>query len=446
MDWTEVQVLNIVYSTINPSTFTYTLPVVYTDGNHAEKGYLKPYASAQEVQNILQGLPSVRSVLVNKADQSSLNQYDAYSSNQYSIAYRITFIDAGHYPTQNLLTAVDNSAATVTRVRAGAKSNSNKVQMIQTTPSVPVNVLVSAVSKSELGVRWNAPTFTGGATITKFLIEWDTRPDFGHASGLSSISFSDVVDVATSKVVNAANEILYFTYKVQNLEAVPTYVRVSAFNVNGYGPPGQGWPVNASSCDTMPTHCSITPVDQLPYLPITPSVALSSQQVANRLEVSWLEPAIDRFGFITSNIPPTKYNVQWATDSNFTDAQSYGVTMVEQNNQAVSCKVNACSVTLGNEVQKITVASTNGYPLDGGAFIVLYIGKQAKNAYVLARKGSTSITFMDSSMSIVVGDYVSIDSAIYQLDAVSGQDATLSRAFIGDYTDVVNAYYINKPT
>jgi len=52
---------------------------------------------------------------------------------------------------------------------------------------------------------------------------------------------------------------------------------------------------------------------------------------------------------------------------------------------------------------------------------------------------------MDSSLSVIVGDYISIDSEIYQLDALSGQDATLSRPFSGNYTDIVNAYYVTKP-
>jgi hypothetical protein len=42
------------------------------------------------------------------------------------------------------------------------------------------------------------------------------------------------------------------------------------------------WPTNSTACASMPSHCSATPEHRLPYLPQSPFVQLSAQQVANR--------------------------------------------------------------------------------------------------------------------------------------------------------------------
>jgi hypothetical protein len=67
----------------------------------------------------------------------------------------------------------------------------------------------------------------------------------------------------------------------------PVYVRVSAFNgVFGSGEGGYSRPAaganasySAAACDAYPTHCSLTPSDQLLWSPVAPTVSLSALQV-----------------------------------------------------------------------------------------------------------------------------------------------------------------------
>jgi len=237
---------------------------------------------------------------------------------------------------------------------------SHFMKSAKTYPTAPENVTLTVVSKTELGVLWNAPLYDGGNAVTKFLVEWDVSPYFMRSN---SSAYEEVISASKAASVGSVAGVFSYGYQIRGLPQLQIYVRVSAFNGIGYSFATPAWPINSTSCSLMPIHCAATPAEQLLYLPINPYVQLSYMQVANRLEVSWAQPAYDVNGFDTSGHAPanlaTFYRIQWSTHNTFANSTIFDVRMLEGDNSAVSCFDN-CSYSIGVEVQNITIASGNG--------------------------------------------------------------------------------------
>lgn len=274
--WAAVHVIRISSTVaVSPSA---SFNIGFNDGYRIKTTKQIPYnAPTTVVQAALQALPNIRSVLVSLVDEVS--SYDATTSAAYSVWYRITFISAAFNADPKLLTVIATGVTSATAVvNHGTALNSNVLTLVKTAPSAPDGVIVSIVSRSELGVKWNAPAFSGGLTVTKFLVEWDIDPYFIRS--VNSSAYSEVVSVSSAA---AANRFANYSYQITGLPQQSIYVRVSAFNgiesslLGGYSIAAVAWPLNATNCSSMPIHCSTVPMNQLLYLPGNNRLCFHSQ-------------------------------------------------------------------------------------------------------------------------------------------------------------------------
>jgi hypothetical protein len=364
-------------------------------------------------------------------------------------------LSAGFGNKMGTLSVVANNATgfVVVQHHSGLSPTSHFATIQQQPPSAPEEIVVSVVSNSELGVRWNAPVFTGGLSISKFLIEWDYSPYF---ISFGTAVYSDVVTFANAQsFIN--NGRADFSYQISGLQTLPTFVRVSAFNgiggvAGGYGPAAPGFPINSTECNLMPNHCSVIPSSQVLFQPINPHTELSSKDVSNRLEVRWQQPLFDQFGFRTETIAPhtpaqaTSYRIEWSTKKDFTDSTYFDLPMIVDDNQAVDCHV-ACQYSIGVEVQNVTVTSGNGFQLDGGSFHLLYVGKQTRNCFMIVTQDSATVTMLDLTITVAVGDFFRIAGSVYQVESVQSNYnlITLTTPFRGGFSDVSMAFHIPQP-
>jgi hypothetical protein len=258
-----------------------------------------------------------------------------------------------------------------------------------------------------------------------------------------------VISVATAEGFTDLHE---FAYQISGLEAREVYVRVSAINSKGQSFATHAWPINDTMCDTMPVHCGVTPVDQLLFVPISPYVQLSYQEVANRLEVSWQQPTHDQFGFITTtngaHTPSmaTHYRVEWSTKADFQNSTWYDIRMLKEDNVAVDCFEN-CSRTIGEEVQRVSVASGNGEVFDGGEFALVYVGKHTNHILLQARHGSADVSVLDFNGTLATGDFLRIAGSVFQIISEDGSgNVTLNEPFMGGVTNAYEAFHAPAPT
>jgi len=442
VDWSEV----VQVTTQSGTSFTLT----YDDGRQTETtATIPPYATPEQVQDALLALTSINAVTVERYDFSAT--YTGIGS--YDVWYKIRFIAVQFSANSAILTTTAPNYVTIHDVRDGVAPTSKFVTLSVMAPSAVTNVVTYVVSSTELGVTWEAPLYRGGNSVSKFLVEWDVNPYFARSN---NTKYSDVVTYNTAASNNA---LASFAYQITGLTVdVPIYVRVSAFNGDsstkeaGYSPATQSWPVNDVSCDTMPVHCFESPASQVLYLPLIPSVDLNAGEVANRLDVTWQQPLYDIHGFSTettgAHTPDmaSSYRIEWAHRADFAKSTFVDLRMITDDDTNVTCH-SSCTYTIGQEIQKLTVVSGNDYPLDGGDFALIYIGKQLRTDYVLVRQGSTYVVFMESSVTApVAGDFLSIAGTIYQIDTViSSTEVTLSEEFNGGFTDIVQAYYAEFP-
>jgi hypothetical protein len=380
--WAEVQVVTVSTSQV----FTLT----YNDGFNTETTASIPVqATALAVQEALQALNSIRSVLVSSEDQSST--YDATSSLTYQVSYRITFVDAG-FPSSsyNIETLTTVTGASVVTVNQGTNPTSNYITTLQSTPSAPESVTISVVSNTELGVSWLAPKYNGGQTVTKFLVEWDYSQYFTRVNGSS---YHAVVNSSAVATTNATSNSVRYIYQITGLNTSATYVRVSAFNglstmYGGYSKAATGTPVNSTAlCNTMPILCSSLPASQILYLPVLPYVDISASQVANRLDINFTQPKVDAFGFNTQTVLPhtpivaSAYRIEYSAMKNFKNFKQLDITMILGDGLNESCHAG-CSKTIGTEIQNVTIASGSEETIDGGSFALLYLGSQSQVSFV----------------------------------------------------------------
>lgn len=324
------------------------------------------------------------------------------------------------------------------------------VTMNTTPPSAPENVLLTVVSASELGVLWNPPVFDGGRAVRSYLVEWDTSPYFLRAGQAAYVAVVPATNASVSPE-------FHFSYQISVLPQLPTYVRVSAVNdattaVNTTSVSTPAWPVNATACATMPTHCSATPSVQLLHLPVNPLAQLSVAQVANRLEVTWQQPTADRFGFSTvssgNNTPDVAYayRIEWSEYASFDNASAYDARMLTGESVPLDCSAS-CSVTLGEEVQNVTIASTNGEDLTSGSFALIYPGVQNQQVLLQVRSGDGLVSVLSPGVTVGVNDFLNIDDKLYQvINATSQLKVEIAPVFAGGFSDMVRATWIPYPS
>lgn len=377
-----------VVTVSSPQTFS----LIFNDGYNAGQttGPIPANANAEAVQVALQALASIRAVSVSLSIQSEI--YDVTSTLAYYYSYVITYLDAGfEYVPFTIALSTPSASLTIENIGAGTSLPSMYLSPVISQSSAPLNVTVSLVSATELGVSWLAPVYSGGTVVTKYLVEWDVSPYFTHVNQSTNHA---VVTGTTAETNTTSSSNIRYIYQITELTDTPVYVRVSAFNgassatavgLSGYSKASTGTPISSVSttsyllCNTMPIHCSSTPAAQLLYTAVAPMVNISSQQVASRLDITWTQPLVNQLGFNTQTIlphtpsPAYAYEIDISTQQNFNTLVSYNLPMYINDGMLESCNMG-CAKTIGEAIQNVTVSSGNGEPLNGGDFSLLYIG------------------------------------------------------------------------
>jgi len=204
----------------------------------------------------------------------------------------------------------------------------------------------------------------------------------------------------------------------------------------------------------MPVHCSSTTSDQVLYLPTNVKVSINQDTVASRLDISWIQPTNNVYGYdtrVTSTTAATLYasyyRMEWSANKDFTNSSYYNVRMLAAGteNTPIFCATgSACSHTIGLEIQKVTINSGTGPLLSGTepAFHLLYTGSLNQKVFVLTRAGSTSVTMFEQCTGHY--EYLSILGQLYAV-ASPGPETILTTPFTGQFNDIIEAYCIKIP-
>jgi hypothetical protein len=154
-------------------------------------------------------------------------------------------------------------------------------------PGRPTGVTLEMLSGSSLRVMWSSPLDNGGDTITKYRIDWDTASSFDSGAGGVSENTWEYLSLAGGAP---------FIYTIQFLTmGTPYYVRVLAYNSQGYGE-GQ-----ASSPDKEHPR-------QVPTAPTSVQAGITS---GSKLTVQWAEPSNLGGDAITT------YKIEWDRVASF---------------------------------------------------------------------------------------------------------------------------------
>ena len=472
--WAEVQVIS-VQAAASLKSVKYSLK--WSDGFRNEStGVLDADSAAASVQSALQSLQSISAVLVTRIDKS--RQYDSTSTavlGATSLEYRVTFVRSQFRANKSSLVivcasgSVCNSAPTisisVSTLVSGTSETSTIVSMKTTISSAPQNVVMTSVSSTEIGIMWDAPVHAGGSPISKFQIQWDSSMFFIRSNSSEN---SEIVSFASAKNNNNMANFSFQITGLSSFDPVPIFVRVSAINGVGTSSAVAARPItdkaSTTQCNTMPAHCSLLPTSQLLHTVVDPYVALNSLQVANRLDVSWSQPAFDSNGFKTDTVglgrtssPAKSYRFEWANNSDFRNASLVDIPMIRDDNIPVDCVMtgsagNKCTYTIGQSIQNISIYNSNVSPISSGKFALMYVGKFSRHVMVIVKANERELEVIDGSANPLVpsiGDFFRIDGVVYQITAVGGflsSKVTLHQPFQGLYSDIVVAYYATLPT
>lgn len=243
-------------------------------------------------------------------------------------------------------------------------------------PGVVRNITMFALSSDEIGLTWQAPLFNGGSAVLKYLIEWDFSAEFVH-QGQSSHSV-----VITQPHMASLNDLIYAHIDTHSAGTC-IYARVSAFNLIGYGEKLIGQAYNSTSSCIVPAH-------QAPYMVSMPVAAVSVIGVSNRLEISWLQPVVDQYGFSSASRALSSYEIDASPNADFNNYSSASFLMVDSVGAAEDCSVS-CTRTLGIDIQNVTLSIDNYVPLNGGSFSLVYSGKYGRTIYVSMQQGSANV-------------------------------------------------------
>ena len=148
-------------------------------------------------------------------------------------------------------------------------------------PGAPTGVTLEVLSSTELRVLFSSPSDNGGASITEYKIEHDTDSSFGSPEVLS--------------LTYLGGGAPFFKTISGLVKGTSYFVRVSAMNVNGYGP------TQSTTPGSLNPH-------QTPGAPLGVGLKVTSD---NMLTVGWSAPSDDG-GDVVS-----EYRIEWDTSSGF---------------------------------------------------------------------------------------------------------------------------------
>merc|ERR1711871_1504541 len=149
-------------------------------------------------------------------------------------------------------------------------------------PAAPTSVQLMPVSSSSLELLWHPPANDGGATVTSYVIEWDLSPVSNHLGTPNKVpGAGPAIDgLALGSVTVNGEEIVGsppFSKIIENLNANNTYyVRIRASNDVPIQmvSPVQTPPTNANWETSTPS--SMQPIDRVPNPPNSVSLSLRS--------------------------------------------------------------------------------------------------------------------------------------------------------------------------
>jgi hypothetical protein len=175
-------------------------------------------------------------------------------------------------------------------------------------PTAPTSVQLTVVSGSELEVAFSPPTSTGGDTITKYVVDWDTNAAF-NANGvwapLGSTTVSGGAIAGTPP----------YTYVIGSgtplTMGTPYFVRVRAENSVAYQQINVEDVMTWNYAYESSSPLSAAPADKVPTAPVAVVVTLVG---ASTLRVQITPPARSGGPSVTS------YTVQWDVTSTFPES------------------------------------------------------------------------------------------------------------------------------
>ena len=475
-------------------------------GNSESTAAIAAGATASDVAAAIMDLTELEcgAVLVRRWDSSdyasTANMGDVYDPVDTKFGYEVEFggdrdaaLEISNYQARYGQKADPKFDGINVTLAAAPAADGYAIKPAYREPSAPTRVKLFSVSRTNLGVAWAPPVLSGGHKVEKYLVEWDSNPEFSTISDLGA-GFASVPSTTAGQVAVNASAARGLTvlsdhqFQIRGLTPGRSYwVRVSAWNAKGYGDARVSTPASAQ------------PADQLLGPPVNASASVSPGEYPDRLRVVFNQPRVDLNGFAQTTHggnEPAKagnYRIEWSESSSFPDdaTHSYDWRALQGDDVDLECEgygadgvsgyVGAgvpCSFELGAEVQSVRVYSEGSEPLTGGSYKLLYAGPSSPRTRLVVNPGTSRAEFVNVSDLgdnyayggdvLTKGSFVRIggvDGKLYGINQTSGfqEDAlsdrggnvTLHTAFTldqGAHVDahtgkmVVDAYVVAPPT
>jgi hypothetical protein len=346
----------------------------------------------------------------------------------------------------------------------GFGSPSNPITLAPMSPPLQpgeVRVLLVAGASDKLRVHWTTPTDHHGSPVTKFKVEWSPSASF---ESTSVVTYEN-----TPGNLNGPENRPGYVYLITGLTAgTPYFIRVSAFNVMGYGPEKLSAPLSEiprKAPDLIPyggVSLAVVPADN------TGTVRDSVQS----LLVSWQASPNAQGASVT------EYSVEWWSAAGRTEVQqiqvsgsaaltgTFKVSFGGQSTDDLLHSISAADMTIAleglasirtAEVSRAAVTngfvwtvaltsdagdSPNTFAVDGadlacGTCTTIAVGRAGLittlSGTAAVTDGSTSVTTSAGwgASGIVAGSWVQINSQVFSVAAISGTSVTLSSPYLG---------------
>ena len=250
------------------------------------------------------------------------------------------------------------AAFTITQETTGLASSTVSATLATVKPTGSRDIVLTVVGAYALGVSWEPPAESGGATVSKYLIEWDTDYQFtqtrtpAYSQVVSASSFS-----APHFIANGTTGLQYKIGEVDSnmlLKGQVYYCRISAFNSEGYGRSVVSGPVSATTAAMKA------------YMPDSVRIHVSYDDVPNHLDVFIDRSTANSDGYpellTDSTEMPTAYRIEYDTEPTFTSGTGstplgyYDMPTIDTLGNPLTCAAgDSCYHPLGAEVQAVRV-------------------------------------------------------------------------------------------